>query len=85
MAQKKNTSQAKKVVKDAKDKNQSTAPKKTSAAKTTATKTAAGNQGIPPRVLGALIALGLFGIFMIIHQGNICYPFSIQEIVYDRF
>lgn len=22
---------------------------------------------------------------MIIYQGNICYPFSIQEIVYDRF
>ena len=22
---------------------------------------------------------------MIIHQGNICYPFSMQEITYDRF
>lgn len=22
---------------------------------------------------------------MIIHQGNICYPFSMQEIIYDRF
>ena len=22
---------------------------------------------------------------MIIHQGDICYPFSMQEIVYDRF
>ena len=24
-------------------------------------------------------------IFMIIHQGDVCYPFSMQEIVYDRF
>ena len=86
MAQKKNASQAKKAVKDVKEKNRSSGSQKKSSAKAAAVKAPAKEHGIPPRAMGAVISLGLFVVFLIIaiNPEGALLTF-LQTLVYGTF